>query len=104
MPANDPSTVAMSEVPTAAAMEVFTASRIVGSVVPVRYAARPTPSQVSMERPSLNEYTTMTRIGRNRKANTRMPHTRNAMSVGSRRRFRAPADVLTPPPQGPEAA
>jgi len=36
IPANDPRMVAMRAVPTAATIEVFTASRMVGSVKPVR--------------------------------------------------------------------
>ena len=36
IPAKDPRMVAMIAVPVAATIEVFTASRIVGSIVPVR--------------------------------------------------------------------
>ena len=45
----------MIAVPVAATIEVFTAFRIVGSVIPVRYPSRPTPFQSSIDRPLLNE-------------------------------------------------
>jgi len=58
----------MSAVPEAATIDVFTASWIVGSVIPVRYPSKPMPLQTSIARPLLNEYATITRIGRNRNA------------------------------------
>ena len=55
MPANDPRTVAMIAVPNATTIEVFTASWMVGSVIPVRYPSSPTPLKVRIDRPLLNE-------------------------------------------------
>ena len=89
----------MSAVPAAATIEVFIAFRMVGSVIPVRYPFKPTPVQMSIARPLLNEYTTITRIGRNKNANTMMLHTRSTRLATSRRR-RAPkaATALIPRP------
>ena len=55
MPAAVPRMVAMSAVPEATTIDVLMASMIVGSVVPVRYPSRPTPSNVRIDRPLLNE-------------------------------------------------
>ena len=66
IPANVPRTVAIRAVPAAATIEVLIASRIVGSVTPVRYPLSPTPLNVTIARPLLNEYATITTIGRNR--------------------------------------
>ena len=73
-PARVPRTVAMTAAMAPVWIETQTALRIAGLSTIARNGLTPNSVNETSRRPSLNEYTMMTTIGRNRKAKTSTPH------------------------------